>query len=533
MKQMSWRVVLFALAVPVLAVALASWLTTARGPFFLGSNSEPSYIYLLNGLGILEGHSPNHTDHPGTPLQAVIAVIVAATYALSGTGGMVRSVLTEPERYLNVIQFVFGAGCIAALFATGVAVYRSTRSLVCVAFMQLAPFFSVQAALAFLWVKPESWLLCLGLAQSCMLLHLALNPKSLDSDKTARWLGVLTGVGLAVKATFLPMVFIPLIVLKSWRLRLLSAKWAAVALLISLLPILPRARQVARWFVLLTIRKGTYGTGEYGLVESSSLLPALKTLVALEPVFFGLLAVTWLIWLVLRSRTSLHADPRFGGAMRIMLAICVAATTQILFTLKRPQAHYMFPAMMLVGAQALIAGRLFTRALQENTTHPARLLAWRVAVPVLLITLCGLLWGGSETARWQRELTVQRDSSLPLAQKIAPACAEGSVVCCFRCSLPVYALNLGNDFCGKFFSPQLAEVYPREVFYNVWTKTFHTFGAVLTEQDIVKLAAERPLYFAGSPWEINPPDAKPQKLSFELNASGGVGEVLYLARPAP
>ena len=44
-------------------------------PLYL--DSDPAYQYLFNGLLILNGHSPYHIDHPGTPVQILIAGVVS------------------------------------------------------------------------------------------------------------------------------------------------------------------------------------------------------------------------------------------------------------------------------------------------------------------------------------------------------------------------------------------------------------------------------------------------------------------------
>ena len=66
MRARQWvAIAAFAAVVPVWAALL--W--GARGPSYLWFNMDPSYAYLLNSLRVAEGHSPTHTDHPGTPVQ--------------------------------------------------------------------------------------------------------------------------------------------------------------------------------------------------------------------------------------------------------------------------------------------------------------------------------------------------------------------------------------------------------------------------------------------------------------------------------
>lgn len=56
-------------AVSLLLAALWWPLHTAMGPHYLGKNADPDYVYLFNSLNLALGSAPQHTDHPGTPLQ--------------------------------------------------------------------------------------------------------------------------------------------------------------------------------------------------------------------------------------------------------------------------------------------------------------------------------------------------------------------------------------------------------------------------------------------------------------------------------
>jgi len=559
-----------ALPVPLLVLALAAWLGSARGSFYLGSNSDPDYVYLLNSLGLLQGHSPNHTDHPGTPVQAVGALVAAITYAVSGSGGLVEDVLARPEHYLGVLNAVFAAACALTFLVVGLATYSLIRGVLpstspqllfpaaMMVLMQLMPLLAVSDMLALTVVRPEPWLMCLSMALGVVLLGLLAEPARMESAKTGKWLGVIVGVGVAAKVTFLPLALIPLVVLRGRWPRVAFVMWTVLALFISLIPILPRARQVARWFVHLAFRKGAYGSGDPGLIETSSILPGLKLLAPAEPVFLATLALCWLVLLVLwiKWRVACHRGASFQpdrgadagrrqaqqsrtdswhkAGLSVLLALCIAGLAQFLFAAKRPVPHYMLPAFSLMGAQVVVVLCLLGRAALDRARNEAAPVSARGKLFLLsfsVLVLCAAVFAGREAWRQHERMARQRDVLLALERESAEAVRRGRTVCYYRCSSPVYALNFGNEFCGRFFAEALAKNHPDALFYDAWKRDFNSFHGLVSREEILKRLASGPLFLWGSAWETYPPEARPPELNFQARSAAGQ-EVLYQAVPA-
>jgi hypothetical protein len=62
--------------IPFGLTCLSLVLTKHHGPYFLRNNFDPDYNYLLNSLSLLKLQTPRHTDHPGTTLQLLGAVVL-------------------------------------------------------------------------------------------------------------------------------------------------------------------------------------------------------------------------------------------------------------------------------------------------------------------------------------------------------------------------------------------------------------------------------------------------------------------------
>jgi heme exporter protein D len=283
---------------------------------------------------------------------------------------------------------------------------------------------------------------------------------------------------------------------------------------------------------LLAIKKGAYGSGDWGLIESSSILPGLKLLVLAEPVFLAIQVLSWLVLVVLWIKWRRRGQGQRGqtanfqtagnffpcqSPLGVLLALCVAGLAQLLFAAKRPAPHYLLPALALMGTQAVVVCRLLSQA------------KW-VWLAGSVTVLCAAVFAGSTI--WQRraELAGQRDALLSLTRDADKIAAPGRTVCYYRCSSPVYALNFGNEFCGRFFGAALAQDHPDALFYDPWKRGFSSFHGPVPREEILKLAAAGPLYFWGSAWETYAPEVRPPELRFQAKTAEA-GEVIYEAVP--
>ena len=93
--------------IAVLYVAGAAAIALHIAPF----PGDPDYQYLLSGLDILTLRSLNFVDHPGTPVQSLIALIGGVTWLarlpVHGFGVKLDDILGHSQIYLTAISAVF------------------------------------------------------------------------------------------------------------------------------------------------------------------------------------------------------------------------------------------------------------------------------------------------------------------------------------------------------------------------------------------------------------------------------------------
>ena len=95
-----------------------------KGPYYLGENSDPEYVYLFNALNIAQFEAPRHTDHPGTTMQLLGATVIRGSYYFAGGDNLVEDVLSRPEHYLRLMNIVLILLYSVTLLAVGLKGYR-------------------------------------------------------------------------------------------------------------------------------------------------------------------------------------------------------------------------------------------------------------------------------------------------------------------------------------------------------------------------------------------------------------------------
>ena len=90
------------LILPAILVFTAALLHYANGPYWIGFNSDPEYLYLVNSLALAESKETPTTGNPGTTLQMLGAATLKISHALdfSEKDSLEISVLKNSEYYL-------------------------------------------------------------------------------------------------------------------------------------------------------------------------------------------------------------------------------------------------------------------------------------------------------------------------------------------------------------------------------------------------------------------------------------------------
>jgi hypothetical protein len=431
------------LLVPALFLVIGVRADGLREPFYLWA--DPDYTYLLSALCITEGAVPAHTDHPGTPLQLMGALLLHARHLAGGRphGSLREHVLREPELFLAFWRAALRALYLLALAAGGALVLRVTRSLACALLFQATPLFSMPIVLALSPVAAEPALLVLGTALSALTLAAVVEPDRFAGARAAAALGALAGLGVATKVVFAPVALVPLAALDGRRRRVFAVA-GAITLTLALLPIATRLPGTAKFYARIATHTRMYGGGPVGLVDATRLPGHVAMLVREEWLTVGtMLAAVAVALAACRARTEETT------AARVLVATAALQAGWLAVTLRHFDARYLVPAALLGGPQAALAWRT------ASGLPPSARRASRAALVALLCAAAALAparWLGT-VGRLEQDGAERAEAARFIARS-PPLIEDG-----YRLSQAA-ALQHGNVYANARFSADLRRLHP-------------------------------------------------------------------------
>ncbi len=468
---------LLVLIIPLLVVCVGFQLRHASGPFWLGTNYDPAYSYLLNSLSIAHFHPPAHTDHPGTSLQLFGAAAVKLTHWTVGTGTLESDLLTRPEFYLTVIWIAALVTLATLLFLIGLWVFRETAEVSTAILLQVSPLLSPACFSELPHVAPEILLLTITSALGAVVLIHIRQAASLSDQGLAVLGGILVGLAMATKLTAIPIVFLPAVVLPRWRTRIRYGLFAFGTFFLVMIPVIVggELRSSLVWIYRLIVHTGLYGSGSAGLLDVAKYSESLTTLLRNDPSLCAaiLISLGIFIW----------SSPKFGPTSESdccqmmrkgLLAVTSVQIVQVLMVAKHPAGRYLLPSLGLLGLNlALIAG------IVQETVHGSSRSVSHVVAGLLLVTL--LTFQAPQYLWLKAALTNEKQAQLMTSEE-AKRYRGARLIHSFGCSSQSFALLFGNRWAGWRFARELekhyADVFCHSPFKNFY---FNTAGKMLPE----------------------------------------------------
>jgi hypothetical protein len=122
-------------------------------------SADPAYVYLFNGLSILSGVGPGHVDHPGTPVQLLVAFVILIKSTLTGSdlSEAIKAALINPEASIATVSVFLLAGNALATWFLGFRIMRATGSIALAVGAQTGPMYLGHLLPRLTYLAPESF----------------------------------------------------------------------------------------------------------------------------------------------------------------------------------------------------------------------------------------------------------------------------------------------------------------------------------------------------------------------------------------
>lgn len=465
------------------AIALISILNF--GPFYQQS-TDPEYFHLLNGINIaLFNLATPYTDHPGTPLQIIVA-LSSWPISLGFPGSLVNNVIDHPETFLKGAILLKNIIISAVLFFAGRSILRATKNIWIALLLQLIPFGSAFAMTVIGRLNPEGFMVVpIVLLIVVMVQYLYGKPHIGLTTKQVNFLSVIGGLGMAIKFSYFPFLFIPIFLMKPFKQLIRYGILSILFTLLFALPILFNLSNTLTWFGGMLLHSGSWGAGESNFINWGEVPLRLSQLLSFNYLFTGLLMIlTGLLiysWLFLQSKRSelkvlnlISAGVIFGIAFSTFLItkhfafryyipnllfqiILIYLIFEYMVRIFRFRKLKTYSAILIFGFGLILA---ITQTKALNTHNEATLIKHQADVS------------------WSDEVKAQMTEDLPL---IISSFYAG-------CPFPEFALNNSYLLCGNLkstFSEKLRDKYPGSVMYVGWSEQFYHWNYFWDASDFV------------------------------------------------
>lgn len=457
--------------------------------------NDPNYVYLVNALAICDGKSVGYIDHPGTTVIQIGAATIATQHFFANAENqpLVQHVLTDSHAFVvgirNVLLFLNAIG----LFLLGWLAVKKTGSVWIAVFLQAITFMTTNT-LDHAWTKisPEPFLVFLTSIYVIAILFYYFERKP-DTWKYVLVFSLLAGAGLATKATFLPVVVFPLIVVPTLKKKVVYLAGIVPSFVLFTIPIIPEYKNMYHWFMDLSSHSGIYGHGEKGFIDINTYFPNILKIVENNFIFAGVflagvVIVTPALYQFLTKKKPLSKE------MLFLTGIVISSALGILMVAKHYHAnHYLIPVLQLTGISLFFAMKAtlkikFPEGLRKN--------AWPAITVVFILFL---LWKQPPVIKYidegYRITNEEMEATDAMLESDYP---DYTRIYYYPNSLnPYSALNFGDVYCKRQFLPQIKSLYPNVFFYHSFEKRIKNWNAEIKPEELVGRFSKKILLTGG------------------------------------
>jgi hypothetical protein len=503
-------------------------LNKAKGPSWVGMNCDPDYTYLLNALNLAMMKKVGHIDHPGTTVQITGAIILRAVHLLrfSPKEDLQTDVIENPELYLSVINKVFLGLNVLILIILGMWTFCLTMNLPITFFVQLTPYFlGTEATYLFCLtsVRPEPFLLLASLLFVFLIITYAYKETEVFSNfifntRYVRELSpdslflicfaVVSGFGLATKFSFIPLLAIPLVILPTFKRKILFILGTSLSFVFFTIPIIKEYKTVFIWLLSIGTHAGSHGKGIVKVIDFNLFLSNLNHFFSKEKFFIIILFLSMCILITGYALQALRKISFGNIHFKLLLGVSLAQLLGLVMVAKVSngwEVHYLLPVSSLSGVTLVliifclrqlfsgfnigVTGTLTAQKVKYIIFNlDSKMLLIIILIPIIFYARKNEITGAF---RWK---SLARNQCLSVYVKAENEYKDYAKVYYLGSSSPAFALRLGSDpayavnydDCIKEDNAEIFEkLYPNVYFYNIFERKFFNWSNEIPFEEVL------------------------------------------------
>jgi len=483
----------YLLAIPLTVFLLGNFQLHDTYKFYM-SWSDPQYCYLFNGLNFANGIADiGHTDHPGTPVQLFAALVIRITFLFRTADNLSYDVLQNPETYLFFISQSILLLVSFLLYFLGKFVLEKTQQTITALFFQTSTLFSFVISMYLPNPMTEPFIVVCSLMMIIFYIKFLYQPEK-SENKFALILGSIAGLTLAVKFSTFPTLLIPLIIVTTWKSRILYGVTSIISFIVCTLPIMNKYVFFFEFIKGIFSHTGKYGTGDEQIINSQIFTENLQKIFYAGPTFSIIFFLSALfIVLVILKRMKLNKNEKTH--FRLLLGIFIATILQILIVAKHYSYHYLIP-VHIYSITSLFLIYFLTKKYYSSFNLPfinSNLFKGTLFTLFLfsLILKTIFLYGYFENSFNPRRHTsnfLEKYKNIPRI-----------IVADNTAATSEPAMHFGFVYSGKaknIYAPLLSEIYKHTYLYLLYDNKIRTFSEETTFKEVAANNPKLLLYFS-------------------------------------
>ncbi len=440
------------------------------GPFYFGNNSDPSYFYLYNFIDLIDGRHLSFVDHPGTTLEILGAVVLKLFFS-SSKGAWLDGYVFQTEKALTIIWFVMLLMYIGSFILLGWSTFKKSKDKIFTGLVLLSGLWLVMIP-SFIGeglepisanVNSDTMMMT---AVNLMLLAIVRFYFSINKESFSHAVifGFVVAFSLATKLTALPFLGVVMVLLNTWRQRVVFSLIFTIVLGILLLPILSSQEHFIRWVKGLVIMTGKHGAGTVGFdskIFVQGMIGCIKNYW-----FYVILWVGATIIGIKRSKLLLAVG--LGGGM-----------IQLIIVSKQTSCQYMVPMVGLTSIILALMYKIYPQIWKKGLKY---FIGGIVIVSAIMI------------GRSMYLLKVTTEKVGEMLTMIHTEYVKDIVCPIYRSSVPGCALVFWNDGpINQHHAQVLNKAYPQLFYYDISNRNFKTSACMTSSFKEIKKYGQRVL----------------------------------------
>jgi hypothetical protein len=477
---------------PFLYLFLGLYFRQIFGDLSLRS-TDPEYIHFLSGMCISTGQfSQANIDHPGSGLQVLLAIVFRLVYLFRGkTYPFFEDAMINSDMYLAVGNLIITLLLSATLLWAGYKTLKITKNIVYALVIQSSPLLINIWCEIFGRIYPELLFVIPVLILQVQLLKEIYreNEGSSIGDILTYSFGI--ALGMSLKMTFLPFIFLPLIILNPIKRKMQFVVASSLIFLLIALPVTLQLERFWNWMKGIFIHSGGYQSGEKNIINKDLFVENFKNIISSEKTFFIIFAVLIVSFIALTVfRPKIKTERKKLILINSGLLVVVLLITFIVS--KQFAERYFIPALLFFPFLMIL--------IQENVMHYFYKKSIRIALSTVMcfITLFFIYRQLPYIQIVSEGIGIQmqaRNQTRSFINTLPEDAYTVIVTQDYGCPYHEYAIMYSFCVAGggwPGYKEKLNRIYPNRYFYFTWDNTIKLWGDEFNPKEISE--SGKPLY---------------------------------------